>query len=249
MPDDPEGRTVPLDDHEGVERILVVTAHPDDVDFGVAGSVATWVKAGIDVAYCVVTDGDAGGSDRTISRRDMAALRRDEQRAAAAEVGVTEVVFLGYPDGRLTPSIELRRDVSRQIRRLRPDRVVCQSPERLWQRLGASHPDHLAAGEAAVCAVYPDARNPFAHPELLDEGLEPFTVRELWVMAAPTVDRAVDITDAFDRKVAALRRHVSQVGEGEWIDERMREWAKANGQLAGLGEGRLAEIFQVVVAP
>ncbi len=249
MPDGPERRTIPLDEHEGVERILVVTAHPDDVDFGVAGSVATWVKAGIEVAYCVVTDGDAGGSDRTISRGDMAALRRDEQRAAAAEVGVTEVVFLGYPDGRLTPSIELRRDVSRQIRRLRPDRVVCQSPERLWQRLGASHPDHLAAGEAAVCAVYPDARNPFAHPELLDEGLEPFTVRELWVMAAPTVDRAVDITDAFDRKVAALRRHVSQVGDGEWIDERIREWAKANGQLAGLGEGRLAEIFQVVVAP
>ena len=243
------GRAVALDDHAGIERILVVSAHPDDVDFGVAGSVAAWVKAGIEVAYCIVTDGDAGGSDRTISRAAMAALRRDEQRAAAAEVGVSDVTFLGFPDGRLTPSIELRRDISRQIRRFRPDRMVCQSPERLWQRLGASHPDHLAAGEAAVCAVYPDARNPFAHPELLDEGLEPFTVKELWIMAAPAVDRAVDITDTFERKVAALRRHVSQVGEGEWLDQRLREWATANGQLAGLGADRLAEVFQVVVAP
>jgi LmbE family N-acetylglucosaminyl deacetylase len=248
MTDDDSG-AVALDEHQGVERILVVSAHPDDVDFGVAGSVAVWVKAGIEVAYCIVTDGDAGGSDRTISRRDMAALRRDEQRAAAAEVGVTDVVFLGHPDGRLTPSIELRRDISRQIRRVRPERVVCQSPERLWQRLGASHPDHLAAGEAAVCAVYPDARNPFAHPELLDEGLEPHTVAELWLMAAPSVDRAVDITDTFDRKIAALRRHVSQVGEGEWLDERLREWARANAGLAGLGEERLAEVFQVVLAP
>jgi LmbE family N-acetylglucosaminyl deacetylase len=238
-----------LDEHDGIERILVVSAHPDDVDFGVAGSVATWVKAGIEVTYCIVTDGDAGGSDRSISRRDVATLRREEQRAAAAEVGVSDVVFLGYPDGRLTSSIELRRDISRQIRRVRPQRVVCPSPERWWERLGASHPDHLAAGDAAVCAVYPDARNPFAHPELLDEGLEPHTVPELWMMASPRSDHAVDITDTFDRKIAALRRHVSQVGEGEWIDERIREWAQATARSAGLGEGRLAEVFQVVLAP
>src|SRR5476649_2114968 len=149
--------TIALDDPVGVERILVVTAHPDDVDFGVAGSVATWVKSGIEVVYCIVTDGDAGGSDRSISRPRMAAVRRDEQRAAAAEVGVTDVTFLGYPDGRLVPSIELRRDISRQIRIHRPQRLVCQSPDRLWDRLGASHPDHLAAGEAAVSAAYPDA--------------------------------------------------------------------------------------------
>jgi LmbE family N-acetylglucosaminyl deacetylase len=223
-----------------------VTAHPDDVDFGVAGSAAAWVKAGIEVTYCIVTDGDAGGSDRTISRREVAVLRRDEQRAAAAEVGVSDVAFLGHPDGRLISSLELRRDISRQIRRVRPQRVVCQSPERLWDRLPASHPDHLAAGDAAVCAVYPDARNPFAHPELLDEGLEPYSVAELWMMAAPRADRAVDITDTIDRKIAALRRHVSQVGEGEWIEERMRAWAEASARTAGLGEGRLAEVFQVV---
>ncbi len=226
------------------------TAHPDDVDFGAAGSIATWVKAGIEVAYCVATDGDAGGSDRTISRPDMARLRRDEQRGAAAEVGVSNVSFLGYPDGRLTASMDLRRDVSRAVRIFRPDRLVCQSPERNWDRIGASHPDHLAAGEAAVCAAYPDARNPFAHPELLEEGLEPFAVRELWLMAAPNPNRAVDITDTLDRKVAALRRHESQVGQS-------RRPRGTSAQLglpptrvaAGLGEGRLAEVFQVVAMP
>ena len=238
-----------LDDPAGVERILVVCAHPDDVDFGVAGSVAAWVKAGIDVGYCIVTDGDAGGSDRSVSRADMAVLRREEQRAAAAEVGVSDVTFLGYPDGRLTPSIELRRDISRQIRLVRPERLVCQSPERLWDRIGASHPDHLAAGEASVCAVYPDARNPFAHPELLAEGLEPHTVPEIWLMAAPDPNRAVDITDTFDRKIAALRRHRSQVGEGEWLEERIRTWVEGGARQAGLGRGQLAELFQVVATP
>jgi len=247
--DGPDSTALALDQPEGVERILVVAAHPDDVDFGVAGSVASWVKAGIEVTYCIVTDGDAGGSDRSISRPAMAVLRREEQRAAAAEVGVSDVAFLGYPDGRLTPSIELRSDISRQIRLLRPQRLVCQSPERLWDRLPASHPDHLAAGEASVCAVYPDARNPFAHPELLAEGLEPHTVGEIWMMAAPNPNRAVDVTDTFDRKIAALRRHRSQVGEGEWLDERIRTWVEAGGRQAGLGEGQPAELFRVVATP
>ncbi len=245
----PPGPMIPSDDPSGVERILVVTAHPDDVDFGVAGSVATWVKAGIDVAYCVVTDGDAGGSDRTISRPEMAVIRRHEQRAAAAEVGVTDVTFLGYPDGRLVPSLDLRRDVSRQVRIHRPQRLVCQSPERMWDRIGASHPDHLAAGEAAVCAAYPDARNPFAHPELLEDGLEPHAVSELWMMAAPGANRVVDVTDTFDRKVAALLCHRSQVGDGEGLDARLREWLSAGARAAGLAEGRLAESFRVVATP
>jgi LmbE family N-acetylglucosaminyl deacetylase len=247
--DSPDRTPLPLDALENVEKILVVAAHPDDVDFGVAGSVAVWVKAGIDVAYCIVTDGDAGGSDRSISRPDMAVLRREEQRAAAAEVGVHDVTFLGYLDGRLSPSIELRRDISRQIRIFRPQRLVCQSPERMWDRIGASHPDHLAAGEASVCAVYPDARNPFAHPELLEEGLEPHTVAEIWMMAGRDANRAVDITDTYDRKIAALRRHRSQVGEGEWLDERIRTWVEGAGRAAGLGEGHLAELFQVVTTP
>jgi LmbE family N-acetylglucosaminyl deacetylase len=238
-----------VDDPSGVERILVVTAHPDDVDFGVAGSVASWVKAGIEVAYCIVTDGDAGGSDRSITRPEMAEIRRREQRAAAAEVGVSDVTFLGYPDGRLVPSIELRRDISRQVRIHQPQRLVCQSPDRMWDRIGASHPDHLAAGEAAVCVAYPDARNPFAHPELLEEGLEPYAVAEIWMMAAPGADRVVDVTDTFDRKVAALMCHQSQVGDGQGLEARLREWLSAGATAAGLAEGRLAESFRVVPCP
>jgi LmbE family N-acetylglucosaminyl deacetylase len=231
---------------DGVDRVLVVTAHPDDVDFGAAATVATFTDAGVEVAYCIVTDGDAGGSDPSITRAQMAAIRRDEQRAAAATVGVHDVTFLGYPDGRLVTSLELRRDISRVIRRFRPQRVLAQSPDRWWDRIFASHPDHLAAGEAATCAVYPDARNPFAHPELLEEGLEPHTVAELWLMAAPTSSIVVDTSAAIDRKVAALRCHRSQVGEGEQLDERIRAWGVATAVDAGLPDGATAEAFQVV---
>ena len=231
---------------QGIERILVVTAHPDDVDFAVAGSVALWTDAGVAVSYCICTDGEAGGSDRSLSREEMAAIRRDEQRQAAREVGVTDVTFLGYPDGRLVPSLDLRRDISRVIRQVRPDRVVAQSPERNWARVYASHPDHLAAGEAAACAVYPDARNPFAHPELLEEGWEPHTVPEVWIMATERADRVVDATAQFDRKMAALRSHRSQVGDGEHLDGLLRSWMSGTALAAGMPEGSLAEAFHVV---
>jgi LmbE family N-acetylglucosaminyl deacetylase len=230
------------------ERILVVAAHPDDIDFGVSGSVATWTSQGIEVAYCVITDGDAGGSDPSVSRADMARLRREEQTAAAACVGVDDLSFLGHPDGRLTSSLEVRRDISRVIRRVRPQRVVSPSPERNYTRIFASHPDHLAAGEAALAAVYPDSRNPFAHPELLDEGLEPHTVEEVWMMAFPTPDTWVDVTEQFDRKVAALRCHRSQVGGWENLEEAMREWGSAIARQGKLDEGRLAEAFRVISA-
>jgi LmbE family N-acetylglucosaminyl deacetylase len=228
---------------EVVSRVLVVTAHPDDVDFGVAGSVAAWTNAGIDVAYCVVTDGDAGGFDPAVPRSEIAGIRRTEQLAAAATVGVSDVTFLGYPDGRLVSSIELRRDISRVIRRVRPDRVVAPSPERNWERIYASHPDHLAAGDATVSAVYPDSRNPFAHPELLAEGYEPHTVGQLWLMAASTRNRFVDVTDTFDKKIAALRCHVSQLPDPEGIEDRIRSWLALSAREASLPEGRLAEGF------
>lgn len=225
-------------------RILVITAHPDDVDFGVAGSVATWTDAGSHVTYCVVTDGDAGGFDPEVARSDIAGIRRAEQTAAAAEVGVTDLIFLGYPDGRLEVTLDLRRDLARVIRQVKPDRVVAQSPQRLWDRIFASHPDHLAAGEAALCAVYPDARNPFTFPELVEAGFEAHTVGEVWLMAAPQTNVFVDVTDAFDRKVAALRAHVSQETDRDGqLAGRMREWLAAGAARAGWGEGRLAEAF------
>jgi LmbE family N-acetylglucosaminyl deacetylase len=227
------------------QRILVVTAHPDDVDFGAAGSVASWTSSGDHVSYCVVTDGDAGGFDPAVPRSEIPAIRRAEQTAAAAAVGVTDLVFLGYPDGRLEATLDLRRDLARVIRQVRPDRVVCQSPERLYDRIFASHPDHLAAGEATLCAVYPDSRNPFAFPEL---DLPAHTVGEVWLMAAPAADVFVDVTATFDKKLAALRSHVSQETDRDGnLEERMRGWLAPNAARAGLPEGSLAEAFRRIV--
>ena len=229
-----------------IERLLVVMAHPDDVDFGSAGTVAWLTSHGVDVSYCIVTDGDAGGSDRAISRAEMASMRRKEQTAAAAVVGVDNLIFLGYPDGRLQPTLELRRDISRVIREVTPTVVMGQSPERNLDRIFASHPDHLAAGEATMSAVYPDARNPFAFPELLEAGLEPWTVEEIWLSGHAVPTDAIDITDEFGRKIDALMSHTSQHPDPEGVRERIRQW---NGMVAlnfELGEGRLAESFRVV---
>jgi LmbE family N-acetylglucosaminyl deacetylase len=231
---------------EHVERALCVLAHPDDVDFGSAGTVATWTAAGTEVTYCIVTDGDAGGFDET-PRHEMGPLRQAEQRAAAAAVGVEDVRFLGYPDGRLELSLDLRRDISRVIRQVRPQRVLTSSPERFWDRIGASHPDHMTVGESTLRAVYPDARNPFAWPELLqDEGLEAWTVSEVWLGASPRADHAVDVTAVADRKIEALRSHKSQISHMEDLDTFIRGWMSQTAQRFGLPEGRLAEAFHVV---
>jgi len=230
-----------------VERVLVVSAHPDDVDFGAAGTVATWTDAGIVVTYAIITDGGAGGSDPDVPRDQMPTIRRAEQIAAAAAVGVTDVRFLGYVDGELEVSHGLRRDISRVIRQVRPQRMLIQSPERNWQRIQASHPDHLAAGEAALQAIYPDARNPFAHTSLLtDEGLEPWSVQEVWVQASPIQDHFVDVTAQFDRKIAALRAHHSQTAGMADLPGFIRGWLTRNAEAAGWPEGRLAEAFRVI---
>ncbi|MCV2488471.1 PIG-L family deacetylase [Geodermatophilus sp. YIM 151500] len=231
---------------EHVERALCVLAHPDDVDFGSAGTVASWTAAGTHVTYCIVTDGDAGGFDET-PREEMPRLRKAEQRAAAAAVGVSDVRFLGHPDGRLELTLDLRRDISRVIRQVRPQRVLTSSPERFWDRIGASHPDHMVVGESTLRAVYPDARNPFAFPELLDdEGLEAWTVPEVWLTASPRADHAVDVTEVVDRKFAALRSHVTQVSHLVDLEQFVTGWMRQVARTHGLPDGRLAEAFHVV---
>jgi len=235
-----------LSDSE-VTRILVITAHPDDVDFGAAGTVATWTDAGTEVTYCVVTDGDAGGYDETVGRAEMAVRRRGEQTLAAKQVGVHDVRFLGYPDGRVEATLGLRKDLARVVRQVRPERLMCPSPERNYARLGTSHPDHRAVGAAALDAVYPDARNPFAFPELVaEEGLAAWTVREVWLAGGPSPNRYVDVTGTFGRKVAALRAHESQTGHMDGLEDLLRDWLGRGAAAAGLPEGRLAESFQVI---
>ncbi len=234
-----------LEDSE-IERILVIVAHPDDVDFSAAGTVARWTDAGIEVTYCVVTDGDAGGYDESVPRDEIAPMRRAEQTAAAKCVGVSDLRFLGYPDGRVEATIGLRRDLARVIRQVRPDRVLCPTPERNYVRLPPSHPDHRAVGSAALDAVYPDARNPFAFPELLaDEGLAAWTVREVW-MASFAPNHYVDVTETFGRKIAALRAHQSQTAQMENLEDFLRGWLARNAEQAGWAEGRLAEAYQVM---
>ena len=232
-----------LDDAD-IQRALVIMAHPDDADFSAAGTVATWTDAGIKVTYCIVTDGDAGGFDHAVPRHEIGPIRQREQRAAAAEAGVSDVVFLGYSDGRLTVTRDLRRDIAEVIRKVRPQRVICQSPERNMVRIYASHPDHLAAGEAAMCAVYPDARNPFAYPELAD--LEAWSVPEVWIAGGERSNHYVDVTDTLGRKLAALRAHESQMVEIEDLDGLIKGWNGENARLGGMPEGRYAEAFWVM---
>jgi LmbE family N-acetylglucosaminyl deacetylase len=228
-----------------VHTALVVVAHPDDIDFGSAGTIAVLTSSGIEVAYCLVTSGDAGGDDSTHTRQERAAIREAEQTAAALAVGVTDLTFLHWPDGQVESTLALRKALSRVIRQHRPDLVITQSPERNFDRIFASHPDHMAVGEATLCAVYPDARNPHAFPELIEEGCAPHTVATVWI-AGYEPNLVVDITDTFPAKIAALRSHVSQVGHREDLDEMMRGWASANAETAGLGAGRLAEAFRVI---
>lgn len=226
-----------------VKRVLVVAAHPDDADFGAAGTIAAWVEAGIKVTLLCLTHGEQGAQpDADIHA--IPALREGEQRAASAELGVSDVRFLhGHRDGWLEPTFDLQREIVAVIREVRPQRVLCQSPERWYERLQASHPDHLAAGEATIRACYPAAENPFAWPEL---GLPYWKVAEIWLMAHPAPNHAVDITDTFAAKLAALRRHESQTGHRADLDQWLRLSGAMVAERFGLAERRLAEQFAVV---
>lgn len=238
----------PIDDSE-IQRVLFVTAHPDDLDFGAGGTIAQWTARGIEVFYCVCTNGDQGGEDPTVPREEMPKIRQREQRDAGAALGVPaeNIEFLNHRDGWLVPTIELRKEIVRVIRKVKPQRMVIQSPERNWDRLPASHPDHMAAGEAAIQAVYPDARNAFAFEDLLKtEGLEPWAVQEVWVMSHNNPNYFVDVTDTFDKKLAALHAHVSQTAHNSEMPNRVREWGERNAEANGLAKGRVAEVFRIV---
>ncbi|MEY3430408.1 MAG: hypothetical protein RJB30_340 [Actinomycetota bacterium] len=235
----------PLPDEE-IKSILVVMAHPDDCDFGAGGTIAQWTAKGIEVSYCIITNGDQGGENSDVPLEEMAKTRQREQRDAGACLGVTKIEYLNYRDGSLVPSLELRKEIVREIRRAKPDRMVIQSPERNWERIFSSHPDHLAAGETAMQAVYPDARNPYAFTDLLKDGFEPYRVREVWLTGSPTPNHFVDITDTFDKKIAALHAHKSQTAHNSELENMVRNWGERNAEAHGLPAGRVVEIFKVV---
>jgi LmbE family N-acetylglucosaminyl deacetylase len=234
-----------------VERVLVIVAHPDDAEFWRGGTIAGWTDVGIEVTCCVMTDGDGGGFDASVPRADIPRIRRAEQQQSADLLGVREVQFLGRAEGDMWGAgSKLHEDLVRVIRRVRPQRVLTWSPEWNWQRFRSCHPDHLATGAAVLTAIYPDTSNPFALTHLRqDEGLEPWTVGEVWLINSPEreINHYVDITETFDRKVAAVRAHASLVKDPVSLAERLRQRIAHNTEAAGLPEGRLAEAFQVVV--
>ncbi len=233
-------------DERPIKRVLSITAHPDDVDFGSAGTIAGLTDAGVEVGYCIVTNGDAGGFDPAVPRTDIAGIRQREQRAAAAMVGVDTLVFLGYPDGQVQPTLDLRRDISREIRRFKPDVVITQSPNWDFSRIYGSHPDHRYTGEAALCAVYPDARNPFTFTELIDEGFEPHSAWQVWLAGGPQPNKYVDTTEQFERKIRALLCHESQMPNPEGMQQRIRGWNETLAQAGGLPAGATAEAYTVI---
>lgn len=222
-----------FDDRLEIERAMVVYAHPDDAEFGVSGTVAVWTKAGVDVTYVMVTNGASGSQDETMTRPRLRDLRRAEQEAAAAILGVTRVVGLEFEDGYLEPTLEVRKAVARQIRTYRPDVVITMDPTvRFGGGRYVNHPDHIATGEVVARSINPDASTRQMFPELWqEERLEPHKPKALFLMAFGDGDRFVDISGVMDQKLAALRAHASQFGPDDesFIDRFLAEEGKRAG--------------------
>jgi len=213
---------------------MVIAAHPDDAEFGPAGTAATWIDAGSLGWLVCCTSGDQGGEDPDADPLVLAALREDEQRAAAAIIGYAGVTFLHQPDGALANDLALREQLVRQIRTFRPDAVLANDPETLFYRDGGiNHTDHRVAGFAAVDAVYPAARNPMAFPALARSGLAPHVVRRLYLFWSDQPNARMDISAAMDRKIAALAAHASQIHEPDRMAERIRAWGAEEGERIG----------------
>jgi LmbE family N-acetylglucosaminyl deacetylase len=228
-----------------LRRILCISAHPDDNEFTVAGSVARWAREGRDVGFCLVTTGGAGVNEHTPSPEGLVPIREKETRAAAKILGVKEVILLGYADGTLEPTLAMRRDLTRVIRRFRPDIVVTGDPTvRYYGNEYMNHPDHRAVSSAALDAVFPSSETSAIFPELLGEGLPAHKVKQVFISGSLDPDVYVDITRTLALKCRALKAHRSQVGKGEWVDQLLKAWAIRDGKKAGL---RYAEAFRRMV--
>jgi LmbE family N-acetylglucosaminyl deacetylase len=227
----------------GPKKIAVVMAHPDDAEFICAGTVARWADEGNEVIYVLLTSGDKGSDDPEMTSERLVATREAEQLDAARILGVQDVLFLKYPDAELEPNLELRRELTRIIRRLKPDVVVCQDPTVRWvDTQYINHPDHRAAGEATLAAVFPAARDRLTFPELLAEGLEPHKVREIYLAGAQTPDVAIDISAYMERKLDSLRAHASQLGDWDF-EPMVRQWAQETAERHP-GNGEYVESYK-----
>ena len=229
------------------KKAMSIHAHPDDQEFTVAGTLVKWARLGCEIVSVIITSGDAGSNDPgkdTAYKPELARLREAEQRAANAVLGVRETVFLHLPDGELEPTLALRKELTRQIRRYRPDVVVTGDPtRRFYDSDYINHPDHRAAASAACDAVFPSAGTRLIFTDLLAEGLEPHNVKRLYLHGSEDPDVWVDILDTLDAKIEALRKHASQIGDWD-VGKEMHLWARDTGKKKGL---RAAEAFKVMV--
>ncbi|MCP4424124.1 MAG: PIG-L family deacetylase [Chloroflexi bacterium] len=226
------------------ERALFIYAHPDDIEFGVAGTAALWAKHGAEITYIVITDGNVGSHEDGMTAEKLAATRRAEQ-TAAAEIAGASCVFLGYHDGMLQPTLELRKQLVRLIRQYRPNVVVCGDPTMYFPPGGTriNHPDHRAAAQAAIDAVFPAAEMPLLYPDLDEEGFTAHKVNYVFVSYGRDANYYIDIADTIEAKIEALRQHVSQLGDWD-PEEPLKEWAARNGRKVGF---KYAESFQRII--
>ncbi len=231
-----------------IERAMVIYAHPDDAEFSVAGTIAKWAKAGVEVTYCMVTNGASGSQDPKMTREKLRDIRYAEQRKAAKVLGVKHVVFLGYEDGYLYPTLEVRKDVARQVRIHKPDVIIAMDPEFRVAGEYVNHPDHIAAGEVALRTINPDASTRQMFPELWrDEKLEPHKPKALFLETFGDGGTVVDISDTMETKIKALLLHRSQLGpEAEGF---VRDWNKRTGKSAGYKFGESFKIILLERAP
>lgn len=221
--------------HPSLKRVLNIAAHPDDIEFSTSGTMARWAREGREVFFCLVTSGSAGTNEHTPHNDGLVPVRERETLEAAAILGTKDVVFLRYQDGVVEPTLTLRRDLTRVIRRLKPDVVVCGDPTARWYGHGyLNHPDHRAVASAALDAIFPSSETRYIFPELLAEGLEPHKVKEVFINSGSPPDTWIDIGETLAFKCAALKAHKSQIGAGEWIDKAMREWAEREGAGTGI---------------
>ena len=228
------------------QRAMVVVAHPDDAEWGCAGTVAKWCAEGWEVVYVLCTDGSKGSEDPEMTSGRLVEIRKQEQLDAGKVLGLKDIVFLGYEDSMLEPTLDLRRDIAREIRRHRPDVLICMNPVRSVDGEGyLGHPDHFASGEAALSAVFPSSRDRLTFPELLREGLEPHKVKEVWMMFhGDTADKFVDVSAYMDTAVDALKAHQTQVSE-EDAEVDMRQWRNSTGKKVGFEFAEAFKVFQL----
>jgi LmbE family N-acetylglucosaminyl deacetylase len=237
-----EDMRMPENDADGVKRALVISAHPDDSEFGAGGTARLWTRDGWEFHYLICTDGSKGTEDPEMTPEKLTPRRREEQKAAARVVGVEEVSFLNYVDGEVRYDREVLRDIVRHIRFIKPYAVFTHDPNQIVRNMFFNHPDHRAVGEMTIDAVYPIARNRPSFPELLEEGLEPFSVKEVYLWTASDVNFEVDISEVLETKIDALRQHASQFDNFDEMEQRVRQFWKEP-------DGRYLERFRRIVLP